>query len=143
MTAVVMPAETAEWIRAVVWTGQMRETFAEVPGFFLACACTYGLTHWCRAGRHGRCHRAIALPSSETAIVDSAGHPLYLARPYEHLVRTGAVGPRRSREALVWLGDRVCRWVCPCSCHASAVPGRAAAEVGDTFDLFTISGRSR
>jgi hypothetical protein len=121
MTATVMPAETAEWIREHAWTGSMREVFREVPSFFLSCACESGLTHWCRTGRHGKCHRGTALPSSETAITDSIGCTLYFRRlAYRNAVRTSAIGPQRIQEALVWLGDRVCRWLCPCPCHLAA-----------------------
>jgi hypothetical protein len=131
-----MPPDAAEWVRENVWTGRMRETFREVPAFFLACACQYGITHWCRIGKHTKCHRETPLPDNETAIGSGADHRLHFKNPYRHMVCTGATGPRWSREALVWLADRVCRWVCPCSCHHSQVPGRAAAGVGETFDLF-------
>jgi hypothetical protein len=136
VVADVMPAEGAEWIREHVWTPKMRETFREVPGAYLRCACQHGTTHWCRVGRHDRCHGAAPLPDNETAILDCAEHPRYLPQPFEHLVLTGATGPRPSREALVWLADRTCRWVCPCSCHGSLLAGRADVAVGQTFDIF-------
>ena len=132
-----MPAATAEWIRAHAWTGRMRETFREVPGFYLSCACQYGTTTLCNNGNHDQCHRATSLHSSETTVCRRGGdRPAHFKKPLRHKAQTSAVGPHRSRYAEVWLSDRVCRWQCPCSCHTSAVPGRAAAEVGETLDLF-------
>jgi hypothetical protein len=118
MTAPTMPADTAEWIRANAWTGSMRKTFREVPGFYLACACQYGLTGFCRSGDHGQCHRAAPLHDAETTICRRGGdEPAAFRRPFRHKALTSAVGPHRTRYAEVWLADRACRWQCPCDCH--------------------------
>lgn len=128
-----MPADAAEWVREHVWSGRMRETFREVPGFYLACACQYGLTTLCRIGKHDECHRATPLPDNETSVLDSAERQRYFKKPYRHLVRTSATGPQRTRDALVWLADRVCRWLCPCECHLA----------GKQMDLFALAGDGR
>lgn len=116
MTA-FMPADVAEWIREHAWTGKMRETFREVPGFYLDCACQYGLTTLCRIGAHGACHRATSLHSAETTICWRGDRPAHFKKPFRHKALTSATGPRRSRYAEVWLADRACRWRCPCDCH--------------------------
>lgn len=117
MTAPAMPADAAAWVRANAWTQGMRSTFGDVPGHYLLCACQFGLTHYCRIGQHGRCHRATPQPSSETWVCDRAQHPCHFKKPFRHLSRTSATGPRKDRSAAVWLADRVCRWLCPCTCH--------------------------
>jgi hypothetical protein len=96
----------------------MRRQFAEVPGFYLACACDYGLTTSCREGQHNRCHRGEPLRSSETYILRRGGiYPAYFAEEYTHKTDTSATGPQFTSAAQVWLADRVCRWVCPCDCE--------------------------
>ena len=107
----------AAWIRDHVWTQAMRKQFAEVPGFYLLCACQYGPTTSCREGQHQRCHRAEPLRSDETYILKRGGiYPAYFAEPYAHKTDTSATGPQFTPAAQVWLADRVCRWVCPCDC---------------------------
>jgi hypothetical protein len=35
------------------------------------------------------------------------------------------------REAMVWLADRICRWVCPCQCHAPTVIEAQPGPLGE------------
>lgn len=126
-----LSADAAEWIREHAWTGRMREIFREVPGFYLACACEYGITHGCSVGKHSKCHRSTALPSSETVICASGGHVRAFRKPFRHKSRTSATGPRKTSAADVWHADRVCRWLCPCGCHMA----------GKQLDLFSAVPR--
>lgn len=112
--------DQAAWIRDHAWTPAMRKTHREVPAFFRTCDCQYGLTSWCQHDQHDRCHRAPPLRSVETYICDTTGTtPLAFAAPYEHRTDTSATGPQFTSLAQVWLADRVCRWVCPCTCHTA------------------------
>ncbi|MBA9003689.1 DUF6248 family natural product biosynthesis protein [Thermomonospora cellulosilytica] len=112
--------EQAAWIREHVWTKAMRKSYRETPEAYHACACQYGMTTWCNIGQHDRCHRATPQPDWETIICGPDGmHPLHFAGYYRHPVRASATGPHPSALPLVWLADRVCRWVCPCACHAT------------------------
>ncbi|MCU1615020.1 MAG: Lsr2 protein, partial [Frankiales bacterium] len=80
----------------------------------------------------GKCHRATPLRSYETVICGRSGaSPRYFTEPYEHPTDTSATGPRHEYLAMVWLADRVCRWVCDCSCGH---PKPAAKPV--QMDLF-------
>lgn len=117
MTAPVMPAEAAEWIRANVWTGKMRDAFLTTPGFYLECACQDGLTTFCRNDEHDECHRSTPLHDAETSICRRGGVPATFKKSFRHKALTSATGPHRTRYAEVWLADRVCRWRCPCECH--------------------------
>lgn len=129
-----MPADHAEWIREHVWPKGMRKTFAEVPGFYLHCACQYGTTHWCRIGKHTKCHRATPMPSHEGFLLKLGGtHPAKFAAPLFHRTPT-ATGGHRMSDAQVWLADRVCLWLCPCTCH-----GQPAERITrpTQLDLFT------
>lgn len=121
----------AAWIREQVWTKAMRKTFTEVPGHYLACACQYGPTGHCRAGGHRNCRAAKPQPHQETYVCGRDGRVLYNADFYEHPTLT-ATGGHLQRAAYVWLADRICRWRCPCDCHA----GGAQLEL---FDLAVAS----
>lgn len=109
------PTDDAAWIRAHVWTQAMRKTFAGVPGFYTSCACQYGLTHWCKTGRHELCHRGTPNYSQATVICRRNGDPAHFAAPFEHLANIGATGPLQTASALVWYADRICRWICDCT----------------------------
>ncbi|GAA0705008.1 hypothetical protein GCM10010193_70060 [Kitasatospora atroaurantiaca] len=91
----------AAWIRQHSWTQGMRETYAEVPEVYTACACRWGASGHCEHGRHNRCH--------------TTGRPV----PAAVVCRTDGETPVPGRPAL-WLTGRDCRWQCPCGCH---VPG--------------------
>lgn len=118
----MMTPEQAAWVRQHAWTKKMRHTYAETPGFYTSCACQYGLTSWCQHDKHGRCHRAKPLTSHETVICWRGDRPAYFLEEFTHKTED-ATGWKRSRLAMVWLADRVCRWVCPCGCHtAPAAP---------------------
>lgn len=116
--------DEAAWIREHAWTGAMRKTHREVPGFYTTCACQYGMTTWCQIGQHDRCHRATPQISHETVVCKPGGtYPALFAEDFEHPDCTSVTGPHSTCLALVWLADRVCRWVCPCACHtAPAAP---------------------
>ncbi len=119
-----MTEREAAWVREHAWTRGMRKCFGGNPGHYLKCDCQGGLTSWCRHGQCDRCHRATPLPGWEALICDRTGlTPLRFGEPFEHPTRASATGPRRERLAMVWLADRVCRWVCPCPHHtAPAAP---------------------
>lgn len=113
-----MNADAAAWIREHAWTQPMRKTFAEVPGFYLKCACQSGLTSYCQNDRHEQCHRAEPLRSHETWILRHGGAQVaHFAEVYAHETDTSATGPKFTTAAQVWLADRVCRWICPCDCE--------------------------
>lgn len=122
-----MTDEEAAWIREHVWTQPMRKTHREVPGYYSTCACQYGVTSWCQHGQCGRCHRGAPLPGPAGYVGGPGGQAVMVfAEPYEHPTPS-ATGSHKTSMAMFWLADRVCRWVCPCTCH-----GR---EQGALFDL--------
>jgi hypothetical protein len=126
-----MTPTQAAWVREHVWTKGMRKTYAETPGFYLACACQYGVTGWCRNGQCHRCHRATPLPTDVTAICTRSGiHPAYFQQPYEHPTPS-ATGYHKNSIARVWLADRLCRWICPHHCHQAPRPCQ--------LDLFEVT----
>lgn len=113
-----MTSEEAAWVRANVWTQAMRKTDRECPRYFHTCACQSGLTSFCQHGQCGQCHRATPQRNAEAMICGRGGtQPVYFAEPYKHRTDIYATDPRFERVALVWLADRVCRWVCPHDCH--------------------------
>lgn len=67
------------------------------------CPCQWGPTTWCTNGQHDRC-RAHTVTTPET----------YLATGPD-----GDVITTQGRPIQVWLADRTCRWVCPCTCHTT------------------------
>ena len=135
-----MSPDQAAWVREHVWTGAMRKTYREVPGFYLACACQSGLSHYCTHGACGKCHRAEpGPPSYEDLICDRTGsYPVHMAEPYEHPTQT-ITGPRRLRDAMVWHADRTCRWICPHTCHA-AQPDHPIRYEQDTLFGLELAG---
>lgn len=125
----IIPEDEAAWIRTNVWPVAMRKTFAEVPGMFTSCACEYGLTSWCQNGQCERCHRAEPQPGPAGYVCGRTGEdPMYFGEPYEHPT-ISATGRHKTQVAMFWLADRVCRWICPCSCHDIVM------EQGVLFDL--------
>ncbi|HZB28965.1 MAG TPA: DUF6248 family natural product biosynthesis protein [Streptosporangiaceae bacterium] len=116
-----MTPDQAAWVREHAWTGTMRKEFREVPQAYSICPCQAGPSTWCKTGQCGRCLRSAPIDIYATVIVSPAGyHPAVFAGPYEHPT-TDAVGPKYPRIAMVWLADRVCRWVCPHACHSAPV----------------------
>lgn len=117
-------AERAEWIRSNVWTPAMRKEYREVPGFRTTCPCQWAATSHCRNDQCGRCHRATPQRAAATVICRRGGmEEAHFPEPYEHVTDTSATGPRYETAAMVWLADRVCRWVCDHDCHtAPAAP---------------------
>lgn len=111
--------EAAAWIREHAWKARMRATYAEVPGFFTTCACQHGPSTWCATGKCGNCHRGTPLREYAAVICWPGDRPAYFAEPYRHETGVSATGPRYEHLAMVWLADRVCRWVCPHDCHAT------------------------
>lgn len=116
-----MPASEAAWIRRHVFTPGMQTTYRTVPGFYEACACQYGSTTWCREGRHDMCVRGTPLRSYATVICGPSGtRPTRFTSHYRNVTDTSTTGPCHETAALVWLADRVCRWICDCTCaHAT------------------------
>lgn len=113
--APVMTPQEAAWVREHVWTGAMRKTHRDVPAFFTRCLCQSGPSTWCQMDRHDRCHRATDLPACEAYITNSVEQVAYFGEAYGHPTLS-ATGWHYERAAMVWLADRVCRWVCPCEC---------------------------
>jgi hypothetical protein len=125
-----MTGTEAAWVRAHVWSAAMRKVYAEVPGYYKACDCQFGETQWCRVGQCDRCHRGTPLPSYATAICTRGGaHAAYFRETYTHPTPS-ATGAHRVSIALVWLADRVCRWICPHDCHQTPRPQQ--------LDLFEV-----
>ena len=98
----------AEWIIRAVWTGQMRRAFGEVPGHFLSCACEWGQSGHCSAGRHTTCQHNRSAPKSTPEA------PCGLA----------------ALRADVWLVGRACAWRCSCGCHIGQTPASAVRVAG-------------
>ncbi|MEU4235536.1 DUF6248 family natural product biosynthesis protein [Nonomuraea sp. NPDC026600] len=114
--APLSPAQ-AEWIRANAWTAQLRKEHASHPAYRATCSCQHGKTGHCDMGKCGKCERGEPLPSWETVICDRSGiYPVHMRRPFLHPTPSATI-PQRQQLAMVWLADRVCRWVCPCPCH--------------------------
>jgi hypothetical protein len=94
----------------------MRKTHRELPLAFGSCGCQSALTTWCQEGGHGRCNRAEPMPEYETVITNKAEQIAQFASLFAHPTLS-ATGWHHEHVAMVWLADRVCRWVCPCECH--------------------------
>lgn len=113
--------DQAALIRQHAWTQPMRKTYAECPGFYSKCACQSG---------------AKPLTSYETVICWRGDRPAYFLEEFSHPTED-ATGWKHTSLAMVWLADRVCRWVCPCVCHSTPPPSAAPAapEQQLLFDL--------
>jgi hypothetical protein len=133
-----MPAEAATWVREHAWTDHLR-AHAEACGLdeVLMCACQWGTTDECRAGRCGRCPRRDGGRAFAEDYISRADG--YLARwsvsPFVHAVDRPT---SMERAAPVWLADRTCVWRCGCHCHRNAAPAirQANAVAGTQLDLF-------
>jgi hypothetical protein len=68
--------------------------------------------------------------SPETYLTNRREQVISFGEPYEHPTPS-ITGPRRMREAMVWLADRICRWVCPCQCHAPTVIEAQPGPLGE------------
>lgn len=111
-----MTEHEAAWVREHVWTHAMRRS----PGPPV-CACQYGPSGYCLRDAHERCGRGTPLRAYEALVCGPDGvSPLAFGEPYAHETDTSATGPRHTTVAMVWLADRVCRWICPCTCGHSA-----------------------
>ncbi|WP_119728365.1 DUF6248 family natural product biosynthesis protein [Thermomonospora amylolytica] len=125
---IVLPPTTgptpdqAAWIREHVWTKAMRKTFAEVPAFYTTCACEWGLSIRCKRGQHDQCAAGKPLRTYAGIVTFDGNRPAHWPDYFTHPTDADATGPRHTCLALVWLADRVCRWVCPCRCHAAPAP---------------------
>ena len=115
-----MTPDEAAWVRANVWTAAMR-----LDSTGPECACQYGPSTWCVQGDCRRCQAADDLPFPETYIANKRAQVLTFPVPYAPPCRS-ATGQQISREAAVWLADRVCRWRCSCPCHSGAKPATTA-----------------
>jgi len=125
-----MPPESVEWIRTNVWTQAMRKGHQDMPQAIAMCPCMSGMSQLCEMGQHGRCHAGAALSSCETHVTDRRSRVLSFAGRFEN-PSPHACGPRRESYAMVWLADRVCRWVCPCECHAAGLDQVDATDSED------------
>lgn len=124
--------ERAAWIREHAWTAHMRKTHGQIGRYFYSsCACQHGSSAHCEAGRCNLCPSDTPVRSYETVIVGRGGMPAYFPEPYTHDTDDVYAGPIcREHLAMVWLADRVCRWVCPHDCHSAP----AAPEQLDLFE---------
>jgi Family of unknown function (DUF6248) len=123
-----MTPEEFAWIRANVWTDEMRGTWKEYPGFYTRCPCQWGPTWWCQNDRHDRCHRRDPQLSPGGYVCDQTGeHPVRFRQPYLN-PSPSAGGSLRTSLAMWWYADRVCRWVCPCACHRGELPASASSR---------------
>lgn len=114
-----MTPDEAAWVRENAWTGAMRKTFREVPGFYLTCACQWS-NGPCNPSSgppwHDTCHLGTPIPDYETIIGTRGGVGVAaFAQPYRYPTAS-ATGWHPSHLAMVWLADRACRWACPCDC---------------------------
>ncbi|MEV4174020.1 DUF6248 family natural product biosynthesis protein [Nonomuraea sp. NPDC049709] len=112
-----MHPDQAAWVREHVWTASMRRQFAELPGFYLMCACQHGgpCINAKDPGRHARCHVGRhPLPRYETYINTPSDYANF-RQPYRYPT-ADATGWKFSTLAMVWLADRRCGWRCVCDC---------------------------
>ena len=123
--------DQAAWVRAHVWTPDMRAIFKEVPGHYLVCACE---SHWgpCSGPqpRHGVCHLGAPLPVYETLIRWPDGRIAAFAESYCYPT-ADAAGWKYSASAMVWLADRRCAYWCLCPCR-HRIPRTIPACAGST-----------
>lgn len=131
-----MTDQQAAWVRATVWTPDMRRGLTGPS--IQRCACQIQVTTWaCRNSQHDLCELD-QHPDYETTIWSHGGlRPAVFPTTNRHKTRADG-GYRRRADALVWLADRVCRWACPCECRhpaAAAKPVQAGAEPVQ-LDLF-------
>ncbi|HEY3683433.1 MAG TPA: DUF6248 family natural product biosynthesis protein [Streptosporangiaceae bacterium] len=135
MVTELIPADVAAAIRRTAWTQAMRRTYAEVPGFYTACACEYGTSGNCETGHCGDCVRGEPLRRPETVIVSRAHTgAAFLPAPYAHETDVSATGPKYERIAHVWLTDRVCTWTCPHRCHQIGHVERDQLSIFDALE---------
>lgn len=104
--------------------------YADAP---MPCPCQYGQSGACSAGDHKSCGVAGDTVAGEGFVQTRRGYVAAFPEPYTHPTAS-ATGSRRERWAFVWLADRRCRWVCPCSCHAGLGLGQL-----DLFDLLVVA----
>jgi hypothetical protein len=108
--------QAAAWIRDHAWPPRMRGTFLTAVGFYSTCLCQNRRSHHCARDRHDMCIGTLS--GFHTIIGRPDGSVAEFPDPYRHPTES-ATGPQHETAALVWLADRVCRWVCPCSCHTA------------------------
>ncbi|MFF4412146.1 DUF6248 family natural product biosynthesis protein [Streptosporangium sp. NPDC001559] len=114
-----MTAAEAVWVREHAWTGAMRKTYKEVPGFYTRCACEWSgpcLNDPRRPGVHETCHMGTPIYNYETIISVRGGVGVAaFKQPYRYPTAS-ATGWHLSPLAMVWIADRRCRWQCTCPC---------------------------
>ncbi|MFC3984924.1 hypothetical protein [Streptosporangium jomthongense] len=113
-----MTTAEATWVRDHAWTGAMRKTYKEVPGFYLTCSCQWNgpCLNDARPGVHEVCHMGVAMSYYETVIEVRGGQAVAaFPTPYRHPTAS-ATGWHPSHLAMVWIADRRCRWQCTCPC---------------------------
>jgi hypothetical protein len=125
-----MTEESGAWVREHVWPVTMRKARDEHPDTH--CPCQWGAPLNC-AGDPS-CHRIEPLASCETYITNRRWQVQSFTTDYEHPTASAA-STRRRRDAMVWLADRRCRWVCP-NRHVSAAPERET--VPRTYELVSL-----
>ncbi|MER7131209.1 DUF6248 family natural product biosynthesis protein [Streptosporangium saharense] len=111
----MMTTAEAAWVREHAWTGAMRKTFREVPGFYLTCACQWPGPCLNGPRVHETCHMGVPMYDYETIITRGGVGVTAFAQPYRHPTAS-ATGWHRSHLAMVWIAGRRCRWQCTCPC---------------------------
>ena len=112
----MIPAEAA-WVRKHAWNGIIRAEYRRAPNVLL-CGCQIGTSGPCKDGHHRLCHQECPHPDAEAWVWTRRGHVAQFPEPYEHpFPWKGDRVWEPNAWARLWLADRVCRWVCSCSCH--------------------------
>lgn len=112
----VMDSAAARWVFDHVLIGALRE-YAKVP-----CACLWGICGHCSSGRHEKCVRHAWGPAGSTS-----GEGWVTNRKAQVVTHEG-------RHVQVWLADRTCRWICPCTdCPAELLQAPAKPVQLDLF----------
>lgn len=99
-----MSPDAAAWVRDHVLTPTYRANTVDPA----RCPCQWGPSGHCLAERHDRCPRTQGWerhgqPSPDTWITDAQG----------------MVAHAPGVTAAVWRAGTPCRWLCPCTCHAT------------------------
>ncbi len=128
-----MTPDQAAWVRAHVWPPQLQALAERLPARYTTCACQRGVSRACARGTHDRCPRDLV--AKEGVVTDRSGVDFVaFATPYAHRTVTVDGPPLPTPVAQVWLADRVCRGVCPCTC------GHPRPAVAPRYELVPLPG---
>jgi len=128
----VTPTEAA-WVREHVWPAAMRKAHDEHPLATAHCPCQWSAPLSCTGDPS--CHRIQPLVLCESYITNRRWQVQSFSVDYEHPTASAA-STRRRREAMVWLADRRCRWICP----NHQAPAPEPETVPRTYALAVLPG---